>query len=163
MNILVGFIYNRVRDFYKAEDLAQDTFIKAHGSLDSLRDPTKFGSWILVIARHTCMDYLRSARETVSLDDLRDSGIEPHAVALDDAVDVLGDEEIEQHVLQAIQDLREDYRDIIVMKHVENLSYKEISALLDMSISAVGEKLSRVRQILRRKLKRRLKLDDTRE
>jgi RNA polymerase sigma-70 factor (ECF subfamily) len=154
MNVVVGFAYNRVRDFHRAEDLAQDTFLKAFGSLASLQDHGKFGSWLLVITRHTCMDWLRASKDSVSLDDLRESGHEPEAEDAVASLDRVGDEEIEQRILEAIHELREDYRDIIVMKHIDQKSYKEIGRLLGMSVSAVGEKLSRVRQILRKKLGR---------
>jgi RNA polymerase sigma-70 factor (ECF subfamily) len=159
MNIVVGFLYNRLHDFHRAEDLAQDTFLKAYHRLDALQDPTKFGSWLLVIARHTCMDHLRSLREHSSLDDLRDAGHEPHDEDGEQALEALGEAEIEARVLEAISELREDYRDIIVMKHIENLSYREIGDLLGMSVSAVGEKLSRVRQLLRKRLSKSLDVE----
>jgi len=56
----------------------------------------------------------------------------------------------------SLSELREDYREIVVLKHLENYSYREIGELLGMSVTAVGEKLSRVRTMLRRKLKDRI-------
>ena len=151
-NIVVGFAFNRVSDFQLAEDLAQETFVKAYESLGSLNAPEKFGSWLLVIARHTCMDWLRASKDVVSLDGLRDSGHEPVSGSGRENFDRLSDEEVDARILTEVQTLREDYRDIIVMKHIQQLSYKQIGELLGMSVSAVGEKLSRVRQILRKRL-----------
>ncbi len=151
-NVVVGFAFNRVGDFQQAEDLVQDTFIKAYESLKTLKEPDKFGSWLLVIARHTCMDYLRASRDAVSLDYLREAGHEPVGGSAHDSFERVSDDEIERRILVAIQGLRADYRDIIVMKHIHQLSYKQIGDLLGMSVSAVGEKLSRVRQILRKRL-----------
>lgn len=151
-HVVVGFSFNRVRDFQLAEDLAQDAFVKAYESLETLKEPDKFGSWLLVIARHTCMDHLRASRERVSLDHLRESGHEPVGGVGGEGFDRVSEEEIERRILAEIHGLREDYRDIIVMKHIQQLSYKQIGELLGMSVSAVGEKLSRVRQILRKRL-----------
>lgn len=152
MNIVVGHIYNRIQDYHLAEDLAQDAFCKAYASLASLISPEKFGSWLLVIARHTCMDWLRTSRQAVSLDDLREAGHEPVAHSNPGVVDAAMDAEIDRLILEEIQRLRPDYRDIIVMKHIDKLSYKQIAELLGMTVSAVGEKLSRIRQILRKRL-----------
>ena len=157
MNIVVGFSYNRVGDFHRAEDIAQEAFLKAYNSLGSLQEPVKFGSWLLVIARHTCMDWLRANRPAVSLDQLRDAGHEPESPPTPEGFEAVSDAELEDRVLKAVHELREDYRDIIVMKHIDDLSYKEIGRLLGMSVSAVGEKLSRVRQILRKQLSKTVK------
>jgi len=64
--------------------------------------------------------------------------------------------EEEDAILSALAELREDYREIVVLKHLENYSYREIAEMLGMSVTAVGEKLSRVRSLLRKKLKGRL-------
>jgi RNA polymerase sigma-70 factor (ECF subfamily) len=53
---------------------------------------------------------------------------------------------------QVLGSLRQDYREIFIMKHIDNLSYKEIAELLDMTVSAVGEKLYRVRALMRERL-----------
>ena len=54
--------------------------------------------------------------------------------------------------MSVLESLRRDYREIFVMKHIDNLSYKEISQILGMTVSAVGEKLYRVRSLIRDKL-----------
>lgn len=151
-NLVVGFAYNRVGDFQLAEDLAQDTFIKAYNSLETLKEPNKFTSWLLVIARHTCMDWLRASKDAVSLEGLREAGYEPAPNTVARTLEQITEAELEARILQEIQELREDYREIIVMKHIDNLSYRQIGELLGMSVSAVGEKLSRIRQILRKRL-----------
>jgi RNA polymerase sigma-70 factor, ECF subfamily len=152
-----------VRDYQAAEDLSQDAFIKAYHSLADLKEPHKFGSWICTILRHTALDYLRSHRNIKSLESLQEEGFEPERVEERDGTGsaVLEVHEEEMRTMEALRKLREDYREIIVLKHVEKLSYKEIAKRLNMSVSAVGEKLSRVRALLKRKLEKRQFKDGT--
>jgi len=145
-----------VQDYQDAEDLAQETFIKAYNSLQGLKDNEKFGPWLFTILRHTVLDFLRSERANVSLETLLEEGFEPRG---EDAVEA-GSAALESHeddlrTLDALNSLREDYREVIVLKHVEGLSYKEIATRLNMSVSAVGEKLSRVRSLLKRRIEKK--------
>ncbi len=156
MNIVVGFALSYTGDPFAAEDLAQESFIKAFESLRKLEDPSKFGGWLRVICRNTCADYVRSRRTPVSLEALRASGQEPTDSSATPFEDVSGSE-TQSAVMREIASLREDYREIIVLRHIEDLSYKKIAALLGMSVSAVGEKLSRVRDILKRRLRKKVK------
>jgi RNA polymerase sigma-70 factor (ECF subfamily) len=144
-----------VRDFQDAEDLAQDTFIKAFTSLQNLKEANKFGPWLFTILRHSALDFLRSNKQTVSLENMLEDGFEPAQESSEGAgVAMLESHEEEQRTLEALRSLRADYREVIVLKHVEKLSYKEISKRLNMSVSAVGEKLSRVRGLLKRRIEK---------
>ncbi|HYG76056.1 MAG TPA: RNA polymerase sigma factor [Planctomycetota bacterium] len=143
-----------VKDFQNAEDLAQDAFIKAFHSLSDLKEPEKFGGWICTILRHTCLDFLRSGKHNVSLEVLQEEGFEPSQEESERGVAKLESHEEEARTLEALINLREDYREIIILKHVEKMSYKDIAKRLNMSVSAVGEKLSRVRALLKRRLEK---------
>ncbi len=157
MNIVVGFALSYTGDPHAAEDLAQEAFIKAYASLGKLEDPAKFGGWLRVICRNTCADYVRSRKSPVSLDVLRESGQEPVDRSSATPLEDVSGSETTGTIMREIAALREDYREIVLLRHIEDLSYKEIAKLLGMSISAVGEKLSRVRDILRRKLRRKVR------
>ena len=147
--------HGMVRNLQDAEDLAQDTFIKAFQSLQNLKDARKFGPWIFTILRHTALDFLRSNKAPVSLEAMLEDGFEPEKEdAGDGGAAVLEAHEEELRTLEVLRGLRDDYREVIVLKHIENLSYKQISKRLDMSVSAVGEKLSRVRALLKRRLEK---------
>ncbi len=153
-NVVVGFALSYTGDPHAAEDLAQEAFIKAFGSLRKLEAPGRFIGWLRVICRNTCADYVRTRRNPVSLEALKESGQEPTDRASGTPLEDVSGSETEGTVMQEIASLREDYREIIILRHIEELSYKEIAAMLEMSVSAVGEKLSRVRDILRRKLRK---------
>jgi RNA polymerase sigma-70 factor (ECF subfamily) len=154
-SVVMASIYSAVRRREVAEDLAQECFIKAYGALGELREPERFAGWLRTIAAHTAADWLRSRRSEVNLDKLAEAGAEPCAPA-DRLGGAIEDAEEEDAVLGALSELRDDYREIVVLKHLENYSYREIAEMLGMSVTGVGEKLSRVRSMLKKKLKGRL-------
>ncbi len=154
MNTVLGLAYNYVGNFHTAEDLAQETFVQAFQSISSLRDTARFKVWLLRIARNKCIDYIRRTPRMLTMDD--DPELQKE-VALKTATSPNCDRDdhinySEADLLGALNALRPDYREIFVMKHVDNLSYKEISDLLGMTVSAVGEKLYRVRSMIRERL-----------
>lgn len=144
-----------VKDYQTAEDLSQEAFVRAYHSLADLHDQDKFAGWVCTILRHTALDFLRLNRNSVSLEVLQEEGFEPCRAEADSVPATLESQEDDAKVLEALWNLREDYRDIIILKHVERLSYKELATRLGMSVSAVGEKLSRVRALLRRRLEKK--------
>ncbi len=151
MSTVLGLAYNYVGNFSLAEDIAQETFVQAFQSLATLREGGCFKVWLLKIARNKSVDAIRRSPHWVSLD--RDK--EMHHEIASKPAPVQEDPEFqftEEDLLLVLDSLRPDYREIFVMKHIDNLSYKEISQTLGMTVSAVGEKLYRVRMMIREKL-----------
>jgi RNA polymerase sigma-70 factor (ECF subfamily) len=154
MNAVLGLAFNYLGNFHTAEDIAQDTFVQAFQSIPTLRDGARFKVWLLRIARNKCIDHIRRTPRWMSID--QDQELQKE-VSLKVAA-VPGPEEeacisfTEADLLAALGTLREDYREIFVMKHIDNLSYREIAEILGMTASAVGEKLYRVRTMIREKL-----------
>ena len=152
MNTVLGLAYHYVRNFHTAEDLAQDTFVQAYQSIGSLRDGARFKVWLLRIVRNKCIDHIRRNPRHLSMDQDEELQKEVSRKATTRPPHENEDGFSEEQLFVALDALRADYREIFVMKHVDNLSYKEISQLLGMSVSAVGEKLYRVRSMIREKL-----------
>jgi RNA polymerase sigma-70 factor (ECF subfamily) len=142
-----------VGDFQTAEDLAQETMLKAFAHLGRLADPERFSTWIYSIARHACLDWLRTRRPSSSVEEMESDGVELADGAARAPADAAETAELAERAVAAIGSLREDYREILLLKHVQNLSYNDIAEITELTVSAVGEKLSRVRQMLRRKLR----------
>jgi RNA polymerase sigma-70 factor (ECF subfamily) len=154
MNTVLGLAFNYVGNFSTAEDIAQDTFVQAFHSLSSLRDGARFKVWLLKIARNKSIDALRRHSQWVSYDENENL----HREIARKAASAKPPPECnfsQEDLIEAMKTLRDDYREIFVMKHVDNLSYKEISLVLGMTVSAVGEKLYRVRAMIREKLEER--------
>ena len=154
-------IYRLVRDRERAEDLAQDTFIKVLNHLDRY-DPTfKFSSWIFKIAHNTALDHLRRKRPvTLSLDGSPHArtAAEIEATTLTPASDDESPEqftasrELGTEIERAIGLLRPEYRTAIVMCHVEGRPYEEIARVMDVPLGTVKTYIHRARKELMKEL-----------
>lgn len=151
-------IYRMVRDSTLSEDLAQDAFIKVLNHLDKYRPEFKFSSWLFKIANNVAIDHLRRRQlPTVSIDgsphartaadaeatsfDIPDSG--------ENALDELASRELGTAIEVAIGKLRPEYRNCIMLRHVEGRSYEEIAATLDLPLGTVKTYIHRARHELR--------------
>lgn len=140
---LYRYAFGMVRDPDAAADMVQDSFIKAYTHL-STSQVHCFGAWLFRILRNRCTDYLRQHR-------LRDVPLEadaPYASSRD-----LPDEDLERAELgaaveRALATLPEAQREAFLLKHVEGLSYEEMSELLDVGISALKMRVARAREAL---------------
>jgi RNA polymerase sigma-70 factor (ECF subfamily) len=151
-------VYRMVRDRELAEDLAQETFVKALNAIESYRPEFKFSSWIFKIANNAAIDQLRR-RE---LDTLSRDG-SPHAEtpeAIEATALQIGDrqetalEEVEARELggeieAAIARLRPEYRSCILLRHVEGRPYEEIAEILGLPLGTVKTYIHRARNELR--------------
>ncbi|MEK7487233.1 MAG: sigma-70 family RNA polymerase sigma factor [Planctomycetota bacterium] len=155
---LVGTIaFGVVRDVEAAKDITQEVFVKAYRSLASLSNPEKFKSWIYGITRTTSIDWLRAQKKNkVSLDELEEKGIALGNASISAGptpLQHLEEEESKSRIRQEILTLPEKYKEIILLKHIQNYSYKEICELLGITQSAVETRLFRARLLLKNKLK----------
>ncbi|MBV9817830.1 MAG: sigma-70 family RNA polymerase sigma factor [Solirubrobacterales bacterium] len=127
-----------------AEDVSQDAFLRAYHRLDRFRGEASFRTWLLQITTNAALTHL-SRRRDESTDD--------HAVA-DEAVDRDASRqpvtELERRERQArlelkLRGLRPDYRSLLVLRDLEQLSYEEIAQTLDMPLGSVKGRLHRAR------------------
>lgn len=131
-----------------ARDLVQEAFVEGLRKLDSCRNPDRFEAWLFRILRNRCLDYLKDVRRrAVPLDDVE---------LTDEAADPASDaarSELRDRLESALEGLGTDLRDAFLMKHLEGLSYQEISELAGASVSAVKMRVHRARETLRRTLR----------
>ncbi len=142
--------YRMVGDEDTARDLAQESFIAAYAGLDRFRFGSKFSSWLYSIVLNKCRDHLRLARDTVSTDELAevmpDKGVSPEqAASAHQSGDVL------QRALDA---LPPEYREVLVLKHIEELDYREIAAITGAGIPALKVRAHRGREMLKKILEK---------
>ncbi len=141
-------IVRMVRDPTVAEDLAQESFIKVFGHLAAYDPKYKLASWILKIAHNTTIDYLRRPRPAaVSLDERDEHGdarfAEPASGPTPLAL--LERKELADVLDMAIDTLRPEYREVVVLRFQEELSYEEIADVLDLPLGTVKSYLHRAR------------------
>ncbi len=151
-------IYRMVRDRERAEDLAQETFVKVLNALDSYRAEYKFSSWIFKIANNAAIDQLRRKElDTLSLDGAPDA-VTPErqegtslqiADGTESPLQELEARELGGQIEQAIAKLRPEYRSCIILRHVEGYPYEEIAEMLDLPLGTVKTYIHRARSELR--------------
>jgi RNA polymerase sigma-70 factor, ECF subfamily len=154
-------VFRMVRDRELAEDLAQETFVKALNAIDSYRPEFKFSSWIFKIANNAAIDHLRRRElDTLSLDG------SPHAetpeamqaTALqigarqETPLDTVEAKELGTAIEAAIGSLRPEYRSCILLRHVEGRAYEEIAEILNLPLGTVKTYIHRARNELRHSL-----------
>jgi len=150
-----------VRDRTLAEDLAQEAFIRAFNAIGSYNTTYKFSNWIFKIANNHTIDHLRKRKlDTVSIHG------SPHATTQEEinqsrVVVASGDEsplelmvnkELGGQIETAIGELREEYRTVILLRHVEGYAYEEIAEVMDLPLGTVKTYLHRARNELKTKL-----------
>lgn len=156
---IVSFLIRKmIRNEEDVEDLTQETFVKAYAALPSFQFEYPFSRWLYKIASNRCIDHLRRKRfAAVSLDEplnTRDGGelyMEPadHGHTPDTAL--LAKERAEM-LRDALRTMPEKYREVIRLRHEEELEYQEIADRLHQPLGTVKAHLFRARKLLYKKL-----------
>ncbi|MEK7507096.1 MAG: RNA polymerase sigma factor [Patescibacteria group bacterium] len=145
---IVNFHYRFVGDRYEAENLAQDTFIKAFLKLKTLKDKKKLKSWLFAIARNVVIDFFRKNknREIALGNEMIENFIETaSSVKLDSRIN---EDEISRELQRCIDQLSSQDRRLIKLLYYEGFSYKEISQILRINQNTLKSRLHRTRAIL---------------
>jgi RNA polymerase sigma-70 factor (ECF subfamily) len=147
-----------VRDHALAEDLAQEAFIKAFNRLETYRpEQGKFSNWLFKIAHNTAIDQLRkSAPKTFSLDRGDDDDPDFHALLPDiEAItphQAAERADLAEALAAAVEQLRPEYREVIVLRHQEGFAYEEIAEIAGLPLGTVKTYIHRARKELAARL-----------
>ena len=136
-----------------ASDMTQEAFIKAYNSLQSFRGDSKFSVWIYRIATNVCLDFLRSKsrRPTVSLSVEDNDGEEVQLDVADESQspELLLDRQMtRESVRRGLDTLSPEYRQILLLREIQGLSYDEISEALGLEVGTVKSRIFRARKKL---------------
>lgn len=160
---LYNYAFYLTKDEDDANDLVQDTFIKAFRFMDNFQDGTNEKAWLFKIMKNGFInDYRRKTNKPVhfSFDTLYEQGDSEDSDDLNEIADndyiqttdaykgLIGDE-----VTRALESLQSDYRQIILLADIEEFSYEELSEILEIPIGTVRSRLFRARNLLKDKLK----------
>ena len=128
----------------EGREVAQDALLKAYKARDRYDPRRPFYPWLYTIVRNACRDAAarRKHRAVSGLDSERVASTQPSALAR------LSQNEAEQRVHRAIATLREEQREILIMRHFQDLAYAEIATLLDLPEGTVMSRLYRARKAL---------------
>jgi len=152
---LYGFAVYLSGDRREAEDLVQDTLVKAYRSFDRFEPGTNLRAWLYTILANTFKNRLRRRdQHWASLDDLSPAG-EAETAWSEGSVDpeaVTDDADLQQRVREAIDKLPPDFRAVVLLADLEGYAYREIADILGVPIGTVMSRLHRGRQALKRHL-----------
>ena len=136
-----------------AADMTQEAFIKAYNSLQSFRGDSKFSVWLYRIVSNVCLDFLRSKnrRPTVSLSVEDDDGEDAQLDGADESQspELLLDRKLTRDsVRRGLDSLPPDYRQILLLREIQGLSYDEIAQALSLEVGTVKSRIFRARKRL---------------
>lgn len=154
--------YRLLGDYGEAEECAQETFIKVFRSIGGFRLESSFSTWLYKVAVNACRNRCNSAEHRFWSRVLRfgqnardESRIEDFEIE-DPAPSPLArmtEKEKEIMLQSAIDSLSHDHRTVIILRHVEELSYEEISDITGYNMGTLKSKLARARLLLQKKLR----------
>ena len=143
------YILRMVRDPAEAEDLTQETFLRAHRRLYLLRHPEAVGSWLYRIATHVCLDRLRQRKPLDSIDDEQTANRVDAAVRTRPSLaDIAERRQTSLCVQRCLDYLPDNYRAVILLYEINALTAPEIASLLGVKLTTIKMRLHRARRML---------------
>ena len=131
------FILLKVKDDMIADDILQDTFIKVHTKLYTLKNDSKLKPWLFSVARYTILDYFKSSKKTIELHEFQEE------------VDAQDQEHTESDCLRGILiNLPGKYRDPIFLADIVGLKQKEVAQQLRRPLPTVKSQIQRGRKLI---------------
>lgn len=149
---VLSFLYHHVQNRALAEELAQETFVRAYRNLSYLKDETRLSTWLFGIARNVAREATRQtikAERNIALDEPESMNLHALGATPDGA---MLDRELNQTIKNALAGLDEDKRLVFSLKIFHEKSYEEISAITGHSIGKLKTDLHRARAEMRKRL-----------
>jgi RNA polymerase sigma-70 factor (ECF subfamily) len=136
-----GFALGKVKDPEEAKELSQGAFLRAFRAIDRFDESRPFYPWLLTILRNLCISHLRRQRPMISIDDMPPAkqGTKPKGLS----------PELRLSLKQALDSLSESDRELVILKDFQDLTYNEISAILNVPRGTVQSRLYYARRRLR--------------
>jgi len=149
----IAYRYTGSRD--DAYDLSQEAFLKAYRGINNFRQDSSFKTWIYHIVANVCRDYLRKDKKVhkVSIDEPVQSNDGDMEKQLTDNAkgpdEVYESKELSEFIQGIINNLQREYKEVIILREMQQLSYEEIAKVLNCSVGTVKSRLNRARKILK--------------
>lgn len=138
-----------------AEELAQETFVRAWRGIGGFQGESLFGTWLVQIAIHLARDRVRERRRdrSVSLDELLEKNVDGSflvdARTSGDPLDDIADRDTMKRLEAALDDLPHAYREVFVLRHLEDVPYEEIASITGDTVGSLKVRAHRARKLLK--------------
>ena len=158
-NMVFRYVYSQFNNYDEAMDITQDVFIMVIEALPGFRKESKFSTWLYSIMVNYCKNHRKkmSRYSSVPLNIVRDDN--EYDLQIPDERENPEEQVIKEESLrivkEEIQNLPDDFREILVMRDVQGMSYNEISDILDIGLSNVKVRIHRGRELLKNRLHER--------
>ncbi|MCH5586086.1 RNA polymerase sigma factor [Shimazuella sp. AN120528] len=139
-----------LNDTIEAEDVLQEAFLKAYFSLENLKSPFAFTSWLSKIVYHLCNDRLKKRyKEKAVVSDWLTNKIE----SIQDSNLPIEQKQLEMDLYQALQSLSPEHRSAFLLREIQGYSYQDIAKIMDVPEGTVKSRIHTARMTLRNELK----------
>ncbi len=145
-------VYRLCPDHDTADELAQETFVKAYCSLSTFREEFRFWSWLATIATNLALNHLKRQKRQVSMEDYPIDQIVADSNPRANPSRNLADKELRLRLEEEIEKLPPEFKSVFVLRVYEDLSYEQISKRLGIEIGTVMSRLFRARSRLKKAL-----------
>ena len=159
-NMVFSLSYKMTNSLEDAEDISQEVFIRVYKSMYNFNPNYKFSTWLYQITLNICRDRFRKGKiPSVSLDTPlnKDDQKDLRSIIPDNQnnpEDIIMGVEQTNFINDLITSLPLKYREVIILRHLKDLSYDEMSKILNISLGSVKTRLFRARELLKNKLKK---------
>ncbi len=153
---IFNYVYSQVKDYDEALDITQEIFIMTIEALRSFRRESKFSTWFYSIMVNYCKNYRKKNRRYNLVPINGSKGDDEYSLQLTDERENPEKEVVMNDSLRIVREeierLPDDYRDILMLRDIEGLSYNEVAEVLDISLSNVKVRIHRGREFLKNRL-----------
>ncbi len=148
---IINFVFRMVGNYEDATELAQDVFIKSYVSLSSFNRQYRFSTWLFRIATNRAIDFLRKRKvAVVSMEGDYEDYTPQYRSNGSSPLETLEDGRLKMLLGDAVQQLPMEYREVIVLYHVNEASYEEISEITSLPLGTVKNRIFRARKMLKK-------------
>jgi RNA polymerase sigma-70 factor (ECF subfamily) len=152
---IFNLVLRLTNDQAEAENMTQETFLRAYTALPHSRTELAFKPWLFQIAVNLCRDWARKKRPAAFSELAQEAEAAPEEAIEDQSplpLDQIEESELQRALAHAIGELPDIYRAVVTLRYTEELSYDEIAAVLKLPINTVRTHLFRAKTILRKSL-----------
>ncbi len=149
---VIGFIYDMINDRELAEELTQETFVRAYRGIRGMNPETKLSTWLFGIARNVARESLRARAKSNRHVDLEDQAVLDLSDSEPVPVEKLLNKELNELIRRSLAALDEDKRTVFTLKVFQQCSYEEIAEITGFSLAKLKSDLHRARAEMRRRI-----------